>query len=385
MISLIELLHPYPIQENLVAVLPLGDLLNLSKTNSTIRALLHGFSYGSMTKPHLLETVRPALSIGRHDTLYWKTLKIKSPLCCSEPQHTKGDKVKGCRMCSMPVCEACVFKASFGKRDEKTFPNRTRLLCVHCFDSGNPHQETSLNGEGKVDQTPYLMRTECICIAKDGHLCMNCKKKQNHEIDSKDEQCVGIGCSKPKSDGFGGRVCLWCGLPLPRERSRAESRRDYDLRHLLARRHSSYNQLSEEKKIIDFADQEADRASSPFTSSASERTSSLKKEKVVAYDRFEDARIRVLERVSERRQHLTFAAEERRWHRCETLRRPESVCRASPPTRILGKELSFAAQRPTGTPSGSIELTPNLESGSSPLCNRVMKIMMPYVKFTVRG
>ena len=257
MISLIELLHAYPTLESLVAVLTLGDLFNLSRTNTTIRALLHGFSYGSITKPHLLEAVRPALSIGRHNTSYWETLKTKSPLCCSEPQHTKGDKVKGCRMCSMPVCEACVIKASFGKRDEKTFPNRTRLLCVDCFNSGIPHQEMSLNGEGNVVQTPYFMRTECICIAKDGHLCLNCKNKNNHDIDSKAKQCFGIGCPKPNSDGFGGRVCLWCDSPLPRERSRAESRRDYDVRHLLARRHSSYDQLSEENEIIDSTEQKA--------------------------------------------------------------------------------------------------------------------------------
>lgn len=189
--------------------------------------------------------MRPALSIGRHNTSHWKNLKNRSPICCSEPQHTKGDKVKGCVMCSMPVCEACVIKASFAKRDENTFPNRIRSLCVDCFDSGNPHRETSLNGEGNHRQTSYLMRPECICTAKDGHLCLSCKLKHNSGADIKNH-CFGLGCSKSNIDCFGGRICLWCDLPLPRERSRAESRRDYDSRHLVARRHSSYDQIPEE-------------------------------------------------------------------------------------------------------------------------------------------
>ena len=243
MASLFELLRAYPI---LVAVLPLGDLFNLSKTNSTIRAALHGFSNRFLEKPSLLIVVRPALFIGRHNTSHWKNLKARSPLCCSEPQHTRGDKVKGCLICSMPVCQACIIKASFGKRDENTFPNRRRSLCVECFNLGNPHQETSLNGEEDFIQTSYFMRTECICTAKDGHLCLRCKIKQNSKLDSRHKQCCGIGCSRSELDGFGGRVCLWCDSPLPRERSRAESRRDYDSRHLLARKHSSYDQSREE-------------------------------------------------------------------------------------------------------------------------------------------
>lgn len=228
MASLLELLCPYPILENLVAVLPLGDLFSLSKTNSNFRALLHGFSIRSLRKLSSLEAVRPTLSIGRHNTSHWKNLKAKSPLCCSEPQHTRGAKIKGCLMCSMPVCEACIIKASFGKRGENTYPNRTRLLCVECFDSGNPHQKTLLSEGEKIVLTPYLMRTKCLCTAKDGHLCLRCKTKQNSNLDIRKDECYGIDCSKSKLAGRGGRVCLWCDLPLPRGCSRAESRRNYN-------------------------------------------------------------------------------------------------------------------------------------------------------------
>lgn len=345
MASLLELLCAYPILENLVAVLPLGDLFNLSKANSKFRAAVHGFPIRSLEKPSSLKAVRPTLSIGRHDTSHWKNLKAKSLLCCSEPQHTRGAKINGCLMCSMPVCEVCIIKASFGRRDENTFPNRMCSLCAKCFDSGNPHQETSLNGEENIVLNSYLMRTKCICTAKDGHLCLRCKTKQNSNLDIRNKQCHGKGCSEPKSEGFGGRVCLWCDLPLPRERSRAESRREYDARHLFARMHSSYDQHSgegAEDDFIDPAEQEAVWASFPFTSSASERMLSPKKVKASAYDHFEDERRQEVERLSERRQLTASASEDERWRRSEDLRSSGYMCRASPPTRIQGPSFSLA-------------------------------------------
>ena len=352
MASLFELLHSYPILENLVTVLPLGDLFNLSKTNSTIRAALHGFSDQFLQTPSYLEAVRPALSIGRHNTSFWKNLKAKSPKYCSEPQHTKGDKIKGCLMCSMPVCEACIIKNSFGKRDENTFPSRIRSLCVECFNVGNHHRETSLlDGKKGTTQTSYLGRTECTCTAKDGHLCLRCKTKQNSKLDCRENQCFGMGCSTSKTGDIGGRVCLWCNHPLPRERSRAESRRIYDARHLLARRHSSYNKsLAEgpETDVIATAEQEAIWASSGFTSSASARMPSPKKAKVKDDDTFEVARQQELQRVSERRQHIAAAEEEQRWYRSETLRRSESGCRSPPPIRTPGPVVSPAAPMSIG-------------------------------------
>lgn len=204
-------------------------------------------------------------------------------------------------MCSMPVCQACIIKASFGKRDKDTFPNRRRSLGVECFNSGNPHREISLNCEEGFIRTYYLMRTECVCTAKDGHLCLRCKTKQNSKLYSGNKQCYGIGCSRLEQDSFGGRVCLWCDLPLPRERSRAESRRNNDSRHLLARRHSSCDQSPEEEAeddIIDNAEPEAIGIPSCFTSPAPESTPSPRKAIVVIYDPFGNTRRREVERVS---------------------------------------------------------------------------------------
>ena len=55
--------------------------------------------------------------------------------------------------------------------------------------------------------------------------------------------CFGEGCLATPDDpgAFEGRVCLWCDLPLPGGRSRAQSRRDYDARYFLARVHSTYD------------------------------------------------------------------------------------------------------------------------------------------------
>ena len=366
MASLLDLLCAYPILENLVTVLPLGDLFNLSKTNSTIRASLHGFSDYSFSKPSSLNTVRPALSIGRHNTSYWKNLKAKSPLCCSELQHTRGDNVKGCLTCSMPVCEACIIKASFGKRDENTFPNRTRSLCIECLDSGNSHRESLLNGQERNIKTPYVLRAECICTAKDGHLCLACKTKQNSDHRSSNNQCYI--CSKSKSDGYNGRVCLWCSLPLPRERSRAESRRDYDARHLLARRYFTYDRPRDEwaeDDITDPAVQEVVWASSASTAPALERTISSKKAKVLAHDRFEDARQRELELVLERRQFTSYTAEDKRWRRSEEFRRSGFLCRAPPPTRTARPTFSLVEMTSMKTCLESTASTLNREDDAS--------------------
>lgn len=353
MASLLQLLCAYPILENLVAVLPLGDLFNLSKTSSTIRVVLHGFSIRFVKKPSSLRAVRPALFIGRHDTSHWRNLKARSPLCCSENQHIRGANVKGCLMCSMPVCEACIIKDSFGKRNENTFPNRTRSLCVECFDSGNPHQAATLYGEETATLPPYFMRTECVCTAKDGHLCLRCKTKQNLKLETRHNQCYGKGCSKSISDDSGGRVCIWCDLPLPRERSRAESRRDYDIRHLLARTHSSYDQSPEEDTLLDFGEEEGVRTSATSASSASGMLTSTKKVKACAYDRFEDKRRQELEKVSQRRQSTASALEDERWRISETLRRSDSMCRAPPPTRIRRPNVSPAAANSSGSRSDS--------------------------------
>ena len=326
MAALIDLLSPYPILENVVCVLPLGDLFRLSKTNSAIRAALHGF------EPAQSSAVRPNLWIGQHETPFWKNLKAKSLLLCSETQHTRGDRIRGCLMCSLPVCEACIIKASFGKRDEKTFQHRTRSLCPGCYDLQTPHKELSLKGMSIKRSIHSLGVPTCICTAKDGHLCLKCKTEQKSDLQAKLSQCYGKGCWERQPGGFSGRICLWCDLRLPGERSRAEARRDYDKRHLLAKAHSSYEHPPEDE-VIFTAEQEAIWWA-------------------------EEERFRELRAVERQRRVTASLAEDERWRRSEDLRRSDSML--YPPPLVIRHETdhvaeTFGRQRPDSATSTLVE------------------------------
>lgn len=319
MASLLNLILIQPIQEAIVYSLPLGDLLNLSKTNSLFRAAFHGFHFGRHDQELFsFAQSRPALRIGQHNTPHWKKCKSRSLLLCSEPHHVRGEKVRGCRMCSMPVCEACIIKASFGKR-ETTFWNRTRSLCPDCYEVGSVYWE-KLWRENSVKSSPsHLNHKEpvCICTAKDGHVCIKCKMKQKLDARENPDRCQGEGCPRAKEGGFAGRVCLWCNLRLPRDHDRASARREYDSRHLLARSHSMYERPSDDE----WAEQERLWGSSQYEARAR------------PLDLFEEQIQRVLSDVSARRSLTVEAAEQERWRRSEALRRPETFC-PPPPLRM---------------------------------------------------
>ena len=259
MAVLLDLLLPYPVLENLASSLALGDLFNLSKANAAYRAALHGFAKPLLDRERD-EDVRSMLQIGEHRSAFWENLKARSQLECSEPQHTRGSNPSGCRLCSMPVCEACIIKASFAKRSENTFQNRHRSLCADCWTSGNRHKKQPVGGsKGKSYHEQALEGCFCVCAAKDGHLCLKCKTYQNSSAEADADKCYGQGClngsPKSKAAPMEGRICLWCSRQLPGSRSRAESRRDYDARHILARSHSSYDRPPEEEDFDSFEEQ----------------------------------------------------------------------------------------------------------------------------------
>ena len=220
-------------------------------------------------------------------------------MLCSELNHTRGDNVRGCLMCSMPVCEACIIKESFGKRDEKTFQHRTRTLCSDCYDSETPHIEQTFKSgmKGKNAVLPT-----CICTPKEGHLCLRCKSEQRSQLAVKLARCYGQDCTRTQAGGFPGRVCLWCDLRLPGNRSRAEARRDYDARHLLARSHSTYEHPVDEQRE--------------------------QREQIWL---MEHERLRELDNLSERRRDTAETAEDARWAQTEALRRFDSMFYPPPP------------------------------------------------------
>lgn len=295
MTILFDVISPYPVLENLVAVLSLGDLLNLSKVNSAYRAVLHGFPYSRpATSTRLSSTsIRSTLLIGKHDSPCWENLKAKSRTLCSEPQHTRGNFIRGCRMCSMPVCEACTIRSLFGKPGLSTFQRRYRSLCKPCWQFGNPHRDQHFNGSTRELPPSYSERALClgfcICTAKDGHLCFKCKTKQSSSSPDDLSRCYGDSCTSTNVGLRETRVCLWCDLPLPGGRSRAEARRDYDTRHLLARLHSSFERLPEDEEP----------------------------------DLLEEQRLLELDAVHRNRQSTVFASEDERWRRSESNRAVE--------------------------------------------------------------
>ncbi|KAI9839875.1 MAG: hypothetical protein M1819_000067 [Sarea resinae] len=241
MISLLDLLNIYPVAESIVASLPLGDLLQLVKVNSAYRDVLHAFPpstpdqakpKGSVVAPSadLSSFKQMDLHLGQHQTKYWRNLKTKARKICSEPQHTKGPNVRGCVMCSMPVCEGCVVRASFGKQ-ENTFFNRKRHLCQQCWACDNPHSELRLSSS--TVRSPLYSGELCNCSARDGWLCLKCKTEQITDLPAKLNRCYGVGCHRtPGDDSDRRRICLWCGLPLPPKGASGSTRQEYESRHL---------------------------------------------------------------------------------------------------------------------------------------------------------
>ena len=258
-VTLLDLLSQYPIVRALAEALPFGGLLSLARLNSHYRNILHGFSPEAMKLDHCKDRngARLGLWLGEHETSHWRNLKSLCQIICSEPKHTKGSNPRGCRMCSMPVCEGCIVKASFGKQ-EKTFQNRRRRLCPECWVTSNPlreHPIEPLHIGKPVSYTPQhqdalVFQGYCACAARDGWLCLRCKTAQKLDPQKPAKVCAGQSCSNPldkHSDEL--RACLWCHLPLSGRPSREESRRDYDSRHLYARSHSNTWAADEEYYI----------------------------------------------------------------------------------------------------------------------------------------
>jgi hypothetical protein len=102
MAHLFDLLSAYPVAETLAQALPLASLVNLSKVNAEHRAILHGFPRPIATKDGEYESkIRPDLYICFHQTDYWRNLKIKSQLLCSEQSIPKVQTHEdaGCAQC----------------------------------------------------------------------------------------------------------------------------------------------------------------------------------------------------------------------------------------------------------------------------------------------
>lgn len=243
MARLIDLLYEYPVLEALVAALPFDGLLSLARASSLYRAILHSFpAYESIKSSKIANTIRPQLFIGKHNTELWRRLKSRTVLRCSEPHHTKGSTIKGCRLCSMLVCEGCIVKTSYFSANV-TMESRRRYLCGTCWNTGNRHRERQFDEAIDPKFCSYQRQAEvqgcCTCTIRDKWLCLNCKKR-TPKIPEDVVQCAGEGClTTMRPMNCGGRLCMWCELPLVEKLGREQSRRDYDLKYLSARAHSA--------------------------------------------------------------------------------------------------------------------------------------------------
>jgi hypothetical protein len=225
--TLLELLVNYPIINALGPHLTLGSLLNLARTNSGYRAVLHDFPRASNEELDAAEIdlpVRSFLRIGYHDTYLWRRLKNLSSYECCWPGHVKGGPPTGCVSCSKPVCEACIvrndFKRCISNSAAPSFRTRARSLCSTCWSSGNPHYERLRFGP--ASSTPKIgqyTKEICECTGKKGVLCWECKGEQNRNLDSKLSRCAGYGCGVSlEGSHFTIQICLWCNFMIPKSR-----------------------------------------------------------------------------------------------------------------------------------------------------------------------
>ena len=231
MATLSSLISRHPILEALLPKLPLAGLLNLAKLNSEYRCILHGFP--PCYERHEAEDfkVRPSLHIGKHQTQTWSHRKSMCQLQCSEPHHTKGTNVRLCRACSMPVCEACIVKKSFNKKENK-FNNRRRYVCKDCWHVARPQARQSRYQAYESVLLDHDSDEICHCTPKDAILCLSCKDGQSQDVEKQIDRCTGFGCSMVlTAENIGGSYCLWCNLMVAKASTPEQCRRLFNSRY----------------------------------------------------------------------------------------------------------------------------------------------------------
>jgi hypothetical protein len=248
-LTLLSIVRQWPIASNIAKHLPAGSLINLSRSSTSLRGVLHGFDDWTTVEPNVtadlpthttpedvIEDVSSCrvLHIGAHRTPCWEGLKRAAPFACSSKTHTKGNKTKPCLYCSMPVCESCIVKHSFAKT-ENTFKNRCRFMCQRCWDTENVQKQRRYSGrpsaaDRRSHKSEFWAGQFCTCTSKDGWVCNDCKEKQNQEARLEAMTvCYGEKCAIVlDTDKDRRKICLWCDKPMPRGRASLESKIAFD-------------------------------------------------------------------------------------------------------------------------------------------------------------
>lgn len=265
-LTLLDVVRQWPVASNIAEHLPAGSLINLARSSSSLREVLHAFSFSTPLDAQLtsdggapagLDNVRQrvgsrnVLRIGDHRTPYWEGLKRVAPFNCSSKTHTKGENTRSCLYCSMPICESCIVKHSFGK-NEGTFKNRCRFMCQRCWDTGNLQKERRysgvLSGAGKcTHKSAGHARNFCVCTSKDGWVCNDCKERQNTDAKANGWKfCSGDQCGAVlEEDKERRKICLWCDKPVPRVRASMESKIAFDQKMMDARERELGSQMGD--------------------------------------------------------------------------------------------------------------------------------------------
>ncbi|CUS10480.1 unnamed protein product [Tuber aestivum] len=184
--TLALLFSHYTIITEFSKMISTGDLIRLSRTSSTIRETL------------------------LQSRAHWERLVSLTSLECSEEDHIKGEKIKSCKICSMPVCETCIVRADFFGQNG-TYSNRIRTFCDTCW-SATDFSDTDLAAE---DLLNHVTPVPCECVARDGWLCSSCRAIERSELVYNKRVCATDGCENPHNSSEKHRVCTWCQRPLP--------------------------------------------------------------------------------------------------------------------------------------------------------------------------
>lgn len=233
----------WTIADTLIQYISAGDLINLARTSTKLRAALHGFS--TPTEPARVGHVRRSLYVGIHETPHWRKLKDRVSFLCGSKTHTKGPDPQPCKLCDRPICQACIVRSAFANPKRQMFKDRCRYLCKLCWESGNPQKKRKLPRDPTASEyvtvqawcDPDRLENPCQCTAKETWVCLECQEEQEQGAHGKDQdQCFGENCTELLGEGKQRRtICIWCDKPHQRTRVSGEAQHAWTTKMIEAR------------------------------------------------------------------------------------------------------------------------------------------------------
>ena len=268
-LTLTSVLTPWLVAATVAEYLSVGDLIQLARSCTALRATFHGFFSPDSPIPG---RVRSSLQIGNHQTSGWRTLKSRATLGCVSVGHRSRQQheTRPCRLCSIPVCQACIVRVSFSKPLRRTYPDRVRYMCTDCWELGNPQRKRKFTTPQERQMTAYVDEGVCECTPREIWVCSTCQDEQEQGARKDVSTCFGDGClEKLDVVKYKTSICIWCDKPVKlaqprsaveaikrREESRAADLEEYNRKRLQQLR-MSRRQLRGDAAVL--SDPQADR------------------------------------------------------------------------------------------------------------------------------